>query len=112
MSWRYVFSLYVRASTALVVVGVAGALGSALGHASDAGASPDSAVTRAAGNGSAAPTPAAKVEAFDAADSSAIVRRWGIRIESLRVTLHESHVASAAFEGPVPQAAPMPLQSA
>ena len=70
MSWRYVFSMFVRAATALVVVGVAGALGSALGHASDAGASPDS----------------AKVEAFDAADSSAIVRRWGIRIESLRVT--------------------------
>ena len=29
-------------------------------------------------------------------------------IESLRVTLHESHVASAAFEGPVPKPAPAP----
>src|SRR5207247_9234082 len=29
-------------------------------------------------------------------------------IESLRVTLHESHVASAAFEGPLPKAAPAP----
>ena len=29
-------------------------------------------------------------------------------VESLRVTLHESHVASAAFEGPVPKAAPAP----
>jgi 6-pyruvoyl-tetrahydropterin synthase len=27
-------------------------------------------------------------------------------IESLRVTLHESHVASAAFEGPMPKPAP------
>ena len=33
-------------------------------------------------------------------------------IESLRVTLHESHVASAAFEGPVPKPAPAPVQSA
>jgi 6-pyruvoyltetrahydropterin/6-carboxytetrahydropterin synthase len=30
-------------------------------------------------------------------------------IESLRVTLHESHVASAAFDGPVPKTAPAPL---
>jgi 6-pyruvoyltetrahydropterin/6-carboxytetrahydropterin synthase len=33
-------------------------------------------------------------------------------IESLRVTLHESHLASAAFEGPVPRAAPAPSQNA
>ena len=33
-------------------------------------------------------------------------------IESLRVTLHESHVASAAFEGPVPKSAPAPVQNA
>ena len=33
-------------------------------------------------------------------------------IESLRVTLHESHVAWAAFEGPVPGAAPAPTQRA
>ena len=33
-------------------------------------------------------------------------------IESLRVTLHESHVASAAFEGPVPPAAAMPVHKA
>jgi 6-pyruvoyltetrahydropterin/6-carboxytetrahydropterin synthase len=30
-------------------------------------------------------------------------------IESLRVTLHESHVASAAFDGPVPKIAPAPV---
>jgi hypothetical protein len=81
-----VFKAYVRTSTALVVVGVAGALGSAPGHALDARASSDPAVTRAAGDGSATPKPAAKVEELDAADSSAIVRRWGIRIESLRLT--------------------------
>jgi hypothetical protein len=86
VSWRHVFNAFVRAATAVVVVGVGGALGSAPGHALDAGASPDSAVTRAAAGGSAAPTPATKVEALDAADSSAIVRRWGIRIESLRLT--------------------------
>jgi 6-pyruvoyltetrahydropterin/6-carboxytetrahydropterin synthase len=33
-------------------------------------------------------------------------------IESVRVTLHESHVASAAFEGPVPGAAPSPTRNA
>jgi len=33
-------------------------------------------------------------------------------IESLRVTLHESHVASAAFEGPVSKAAPAPVINA
>jgi 6-pyruvoyltetrahydropterin/6-carboxytetrahydropterin synthase len=33
-------------------------------------------------------------------------------IESLRVTLHESHVASAAFEGPVPGVTPAPAQRA
>ena len=33
-------------------------------------------------------------------------------IESLRVTLHESHVASAAFEGPVPKSAQAPVQRA
>jgi 6-pyruvoyl-tetrahydropterin synthase len=32
-------------------------------------------------------------------------------IESLRVTLHESHVASAAFEGPVPKSAAPPTQN-
>jgi 6-pyruvoyltetrahydropterin/6-carboxytetrahydropterin synthase len=30
-------------------------------------------------------------------------------IQSLRVKLHESHVASAAFDGPVPKTAPPPL---
>jgi hypothetical protein len=33
-------------------------------------------------------------------------------IESLRVTLHESHVASAGFEGPVTKAAKPPLNVA
>ena len=33
-------------------------------------------------------------------------------IESLRVTLHESHLASAAFEGPLPKTAPAPLHNA
>jgi len=33
-------------------------------------------------------------------------------IEALRVTLHESHVASAAFEGPIPKTAPAPVQNA
>lgn len=33
-------------------------------------------------------------------------------IEGLRVTLHESHVASAAFEGPVPKAARAPVHDA
>jgi 6-pyruvoyltetrahydropterin/6-carboxytetrahydropterin synthase len=33
-------------------------------------------------------------------------------IEGLRVTLHESHVASAAFEGPIPKTAPAPVQNA
>lgn len=34
------------------------------------------------------------------------------RIEGLRVILHESHVASAAFEGPVPKAARAPVHGA
>jgi 6-pyruvoyl-tetrahydropterin synthase len=33
-------------------------------------------------------------------------------IESLRVTLHESHVASAAFEGPLPATVAAPTQRA
>ena len=33
-------------------------------------------------------------------------------IESVRVTLHESHVAWAAFEGPVPGTAPAPTRNA
>ena len=33
-------------------------------------------------------------------------------IESLRVTLHESHVASAAFEGPMPKPAPAQVHDA
>ena len=33
-------------------------------------------------------------------------------IEGLRVTLHESHVASAAFEGRVPKTAPAPVKNA
>ena len=33
-------------------------------------------------------------------------------IETLRVSLHESHVASAAFEGPVPGTAPAPTHRA
>jgi 6-pyruvoyl-tetrahydropterin synthase len=33
-------------------------------------------------------------------------------IESLRVTLHESHVASAAFEGPLPKSSSPPTQNA
>jgi 6-pyruvoyltetrahydropterin/6-carboxytetrahydropterin synthase len=33
-------------------------------------------------------------------------------IEGLRVTLHESHVASAAFEGPIPKTARAPTQNA
>jgi 6-pyruvoyl-tetrahydropterin synthase len=34
------------------------------------------------------------------------------RIESVRVTLHESHVAWAAFEGPVPATPPAPARNA
>jgi 6-pyruvoyl-tetrahydropterin synthase len=33
-------------------------------------------------------------------------------VESLRVTLHESHIASAAFDGPLPKATAAPMQNA